>query len=342
MNIVKRNGEKEPLDYQKINQVLIWAAEKVKNVSASQVAMNAKLKLTENIATTDIHKILIQSAVDLISETEPNYTYVACNLLNFYIRKNVFNAVEELPHIKELIKTNVDKKIYDTILIESYTDKDYDIINGYIKHDRDYEFTWAGLQQLVDKYLCKDRIHDILHETPQYAYMCIAMTLFANHKPVERLKMIKTFYDMISKGKISLPTPIILGVRTSLRQYSSCTLISVGDTIGGINSALDIVGRYTASRAGIGLNLGRIRSIGDPVRNNEIQHAGVIPVLRSFQDMTRQYTQSVRSGCLRKDTNVTVVENVTINGQQFGINDTIIIDNDEVLVSDFLKNRYID
>jgi ribonucleoside-diphosphate reductase alpha chain len=168
------------------------------------------------------------------------------------------------------------------------------------------------------------------------------MTLFANHKPVERLKMIKTFYDMISKGKISLPTPIILGVRTSLRQYSSCTLISVGDTIGGINSALDIVGRYTASRAGIGLNLGRIRSIGDPVRNNEIQHAGVIPVLRSFQDMTRQYTQSVRSGCLRKDTNVTVVENVTINGQQFGINDTIIIDNDEVLVSDFLKNRYID
>lgn len=341
MNVVKRDGTKEPLDYQKINQVLLWAAEKVKNVSASQVAMNAKLKLTENITTSDIHKILVQSAVDLITETEPNYTYVACNLLNFYIRKNVFNTVDDLPHIKDLIKRNVDKKVYDTILIDAYNDREYDIINGYIKHDRDYELTWGGLQQLVDKYLCKDRINNILHETPQYAYMCIAMTLFANHTNSDRLKMIKTFYDMISKGKISLPTPIILGVRTSLRQYSSCTLISVGDTIGGINSALDIVGRYTASRAGIGLNLGRIRSIGDPVRNNEIQHAGAIPTLRSFQDMTRQYSQSVRSGCLRKDTNVTTVESVTINGQKFNLSDTIVVDNVETTVSEYISNRYV-
>jgi ribonucleoside-diphosphate reductase alpha subunit len=296
MNVIKRNGQKEPLNYEKINKVLLWAVENLSGVSASQVAMNARLQFYNGIKTNDIHTVLIQSAVELISENEPNYQFVASNLLNFYIRKNIFDTFDDMPHVKDILNKNVKAGVYDSLLLKSFTDEELEKINGFIKHERDFGFTWAGLQQLVDKYLLKDRIKGELYETPQYMYMFIAMTLFADYKG-DKLGMIKTFYNLISKWKISLPTPIMCGVRTPNRQYSSCTLIDVGDSLESIYSSNTAVGYYTSKRAGIGLNVGKIRAIGSSIRGGEVVHTGVIPFLKMFESTTRSCTQNgVRGG----------------------------------------------
>lgn len=291
MNVIKRNGGKEPLDYEKINNVLIWATENLSGVSASQVAMNAQIQFYKDIKTNDIHNVLIQSAVELITETEPNYQYVACNLLNFYIRKNIFDTSDNMPHIKDVMIKNVKNCVYDVLLLSSFTDDELDKINSFVKHERDFNFTWAGLQQLVDKYLLKDRLTCEIYETPQYMYIFIAMTLFADYKG-DKLSMIKTFYNLISKWKISLPTPIMAGVRTPNRQYSSCTLIDVGDSLESIYSSNTAIGYYTSKRAGIGINTGRIRAIGSAIRGGEVVHTGVIPFLKMFESTTRSCTQN--------------------------------------------------
>jgi ribonucleoside-diphosphate reductase alpha chain len=291
MNVIKRNGGKEPLDYEKINNVLIWATENLSGVSASQVAMNAQIQFYKDIKTNDIHNVLIQSAVELITETEPNYQYVACNLLNFYIRKNIFDTSDNMPHIKDVMNKNVKNGVYDVLLLSSFTDDELNKINSFVKHERDFNFTWAGLQQLVDKYLLKDRLTGEIYETPQYMYIFIAMTLFADYKG-DKLTMIKTFYNLISKWKISLPTPIMAGVRTPNRQYSSCTLIDVGDSLESIYSSNTAIGYYTSKRAGIGINTGRIRAIGSAIRGGEVVHTGVIPFLKMFESTTRSCTQN--------------------------------------------------
>lgn len=291
INVIKRNEVLEPLDYEKINKVLLWAVEGLSGVSASQVAMNAQLRFYNGINTKDIHAILIQSAVDLITETEPNYQFVASNLLNFFIRKNIFDTASEMPHIKEVAKKNVEAGVYDVKLLESFTEEEFDKINAFVKHERDFRFTWAGLQQLVDKYLLKDRISGKLYETPQYMYVFIAMTLFADYK-LDKIGMIKTFYNQISKWKVSLPTPIMAGVRTPNRQFSSCTLLDCGDSLESIYSTNTAMGYYTSKRAGIGLNIGEIRSIGSSIRGGEVVHTGVIPFLKMFESTTRSCTQN--------------------------------------------------
>jgi ribonucleoside-diphosphate reductase alpha chain len=295
--IVKRDGEKEPLDYEKINKVLLWATENIKNVNASDIALNAKLQIVDGMKSTDIHKVLIQSACDLISEEFPNYQYVASELLNFYIRKEVFRAQDNLPHIYEVIEKNVSMNVYDKKLMENYSYDDMDKINKLLRHKRDYNFTYAGLQQLIDKYLLKDRKTGELYETPQYMYMTIAMTLFSSYSGKERLDKISSFYNDISQFKISLPTPIMSGVRTSNRQYSSCVLINIGDSLKSIYSSNTAVGYYTAKRAGIGLNIGGIRAIGDRIRNGEVIHTGVVPFLKMFESTTKSCTQNgIRTG----------------------------------------------
>ena len=291
MNVIKRNGEKEPLNYEKINKVLMWAVENLTGVSASQVAMNAQIQFYKDIKTNDIHNVLIQSAVELISENEPNYQYVACNLLNFYLRKNIFDTFDKLPHIKDVIVQNIERGVYDTLLLSSFTEEDLDKINSFIRHDRDFNFTWAGLQQLVDKYLIRDRVSGTIYETPQYMYMFISMTLFADFKG-DRLFMIKSFYNLISKWKISLPTPIMSGVRTPNRQYSSCCLIQTGDSLKSIYSTNTAIGYYTSKRAGIGINFGKIRALGSPIRGGEVVHTGVIPFLKMFEATTRSCSQA--------------------------------------------------
>lgn len=222
IQVIKRNKQKEKLNYDKINRVLEWATENISSVSASDVAMNAQLQFYDGITTTDIHKVLIQSATDMISEEYPNYQYVASKLLNYLLRKEIFNTYNNFPRLKDFVNKNIKKGIYDSVISEKYTEYDFDKIERFIKHERDEDLTYAGLQQLVDKYMLKDRKTGVVYETPQFMYILIAMTLFADLKGKDRFKKIKTFYDLISTHKISLPTPIMAGVRTPSRQYSSC------------------------------------------------------------------------------------------------------------------------
>jgi ribonucleoside-diphosphate reductase alpha chain len=296
VNVVKRNGGQEELNYDKINKVLEWAVEDINGVSASDVAMNAHLQLFDGISTTQIHKVLIQSAADMITEDTPNYQYVASKLLNYLLRKEIFNTYKSFPRLKDFIKLNVERGIYDEDILNHYTEYDYDKIEGYIKHDRDEELTYGGLQQLVDKYLIKDRKTDVVYETPQFMYMLIAMTLFSKTEGKDRLKKIKTFYDLISTHKISLPTPIVAGVRTPTRQYSSCVLIDVDDNLDSIFNSNTAVGKYISKRAGIGLNF-RLRGIGSKIRNGEAVHTGIIPFLKMFEGTVKSCSQGgIRGG----------------------------------------------
>ena len=296
INVIKRKGGHEDLNYDKINKVLEWAVNGINSVNYSDVGMNAHLQLFDGITTTQIHKVLIQSAADMITEETPNYQFVASKLLNYLLRKEVFNTYNNFPRLKNFVKLNVDRGVYDEDILNHYTDYDYDKIESYIKHERDEELTYAGLQQLVDKYLIKDRKTDVVYETPQFMYMLISMTLFANKEGSERLKMVKTFYDLISTHKISLPTPIVAGVRTPTRQYSSCVLIDVDDNLDSIFHSNTAVGKYISKRAGIGLNF-RLRGIGSKIRNGEAVHTGIIPFLKMFGGTVKSCSQGgIRGG----------------------------------------------
>ena len=296
VKVIKRNSETEVLNYEKINKVLKWATENISSVSASDVAMNAQLQFYDGITTTEIHKVLIQSASDMISEETPNYQYVACKLLNYLLRKEIFNTYNNFPRLKDFILKNVERGIYDSSILEKYTEYDIDKIETFVKHDRDEELTYAGLQQLMDKYMLKDRKTDTVYETPQFMYIIISMTLFANLEDKDRLKKIKTFYELISTHKISLPTPIMAGVRTPSRQYSSCVLIDVDDNLESIFNSNTAVGKYISKRAGIGLNF-RIRSIGSKIRNGEAVHTGIIPFVKMFEATVKSCSQGgIRGG----------------------------------------------
>jgi ribonucleoside-diphosphate reductase alpha chain len=298
MEVIKRNGEKSKLDAEKINKVLMWATENISGVSASDVAMNAHIQFYQGIKTTEIHNVLVQSAVDLISEKSPNYQYVAANLLNYLLRKEALEVNgENLPPLIDIVNRNVDLGFYDQIILDKYTEEEFGELNLYIRHNRDYEFTYAGIQQLIDKYLVKDRTTGKSYETPQYAFMLIAMTVFMDHDPGEKLFHVKELYDLISLKKISLPTPVMAGIRTPNRQYSSCTLIEIGDSLKSIFHGDVAIGEYVARRAGIGINAGSIRAQGSKVRSGEVVHTGVIPFFRKFQSTLHSCSQGgIRKG----------------------------------------------
>ena len=294
--VIKRGEKREKLDFEKINKVLLWATENINNVSASDIAMNAQLQFYDGIKTTEIHNVLIRATADMISERNPNYQYVAGNLLNYKIRKDVYGG-ENIPSLYEIVKKNIDLGIYDPKFLKQYTEEDFAKYNKIIVHQRDFNFTYAGIQQLVDKYLLKDRKTNSLYETPQIAYILIAMVVFGYVEEPKRYNLIKDAYYMFSKHKISLPTPIMAGVRTPNRQWSSCTLIDVDDNLNSIFNSNSAVGYYTSKRAGIGLNMGSIRALGDTIRNGEVIHTGVIPFLRMFQSTTKSCTQNgIRGG----------------------------------------------
>lgn len=298
INVSKRNGQKAVFNADKINNILIWATKDLSNVSASDIAMNSHLQFYPGITTKEIHKVLINSAVDLISEKTPNYQYVAANLSNYLLRKEVFEVKTEMPHLLTVIKQNVKLGFYDSIILDKYTAEEISVINLYIKHKRDYNFSYAGIQQLIDKYLVKDRSTGKTYETPQYAYMLIAMSVFMDHaNKEERFQHIKKLYDLISLQKISLPTPIVAGIRTPNRQYSSCTLIEVEDSLDSIFNANTAIGQYVAKRAGIGINAGSLRAEGSKIRNGEVVHTGVIPFFKMFQSTLHSCSQGgIRKG----------------------------------------------
>jgi ribonucleoside-diphosphate reductase alpha chain len=292
MQVVKRLGNKEAFSVEKIHKVVEWATEGLSGVSMSDVEMNAKLSLYDGIPTTEIHQILIKSASDLISLSEPNYQYVAARLLNMQLRKAVWGSGDTPTEFLLFLERNVDNGVYDPTILEKWNNKsDIETLGKYINHDRDDLFTYAGLQQMMDKYLVKNRSTNKIYETPQFAYMCIAMCLF------DTVAEAKEAYDCYSTFKINLPTPIMSGVRTNIRQFASCVLVDVADDLDGIFSSMHAVGKYTARRAGIGINIGRMRPINSSIRGGEVIHTGLIPYLKSFESVVKSTSQNgIRGG----------------------------------------------
>lgn len=291
MHVQKRNGDLELYQVDKIHRAVEWAIENVNNVSWSDIEMNAKLSLRDGITTTDIHQILIKSANDLISTSKPNYQYVASRLLNMSLRKDLWDRHDNPPTLLDHIQGNIQQGVYDKNIFTKWTSKQVEQIGKFIDHDRDYLFTYAGLQQMIDKYLIKNRATGKLYETPQFAYMAIAMALFDN---VEHVSMA---YECFSTFKINLPTPIMAGVRTKIKQFASCVLVDVADDLDSIFSSVHAVGKYTARRAGIGLNCGRIRPINSSIRGGEVIHTGVIPYLKIFESAVKATSQNgIRGG----------------------------------------------
>ena len=296
--VTKRNGRgKEPLDIEKIHTMVGFATEDITGVSASHVEMNSGIQFFDGISTEDIQQILIKSANDLISLEHPNYQFVAARLLLFSLRKKLFRKLWEHPTLLEQINNCVETGIYDKDILNKYTAAEIDRLNGFIDHERDYTFTYAGLRQVMDKYLVQDRSNGKIFETPQFMYMMIAATLFANYPKEKRITYVKKYYDAISKFRINIPTPVMAGVRTPLRQFASCVLVDSDDSLPSIFSSDMAIGRYVAQRAGIGINAGRIRGINSRIRGGEIQHTGVIPFLKKFESTVRCCTQNgVRGG----------------------------------------------
>jgi ribonucleoside-diphosphate reductase alpha chain len=266
-------------------------------VSASQVEMTSGIQFYDGISTGEIQEILIRSASDLIDLEHPNYQYVAARLLLFAVRKQLYGKMLELPHLEHHIYACVNQEVYDNEIFNKYSREEIDKVNSFIDHDRDFLFTYAGLRQVVDKYLVQDRSGGGVYETPQFMYAMIALTIFAEYPKETRLSYVKKYYDAISKHKINIPTPIMAGVRTPLRQFASCVLVDVDDSLDSIFSSDMAIGRYVAQRAGIGINAGRIRGINSKIRGGEVQHTGVVPFLKKFEATVRCCTQNgIRGG----------------------------------------------
>ena len=295
--VKKRDGRIESLDLDKMHLMVEEACKGLAGVSASQVEMTSGIQFYDGITTGEIQEILIRSASDLIDLDHPNYQYVAARLLLFAVRKQLYGKMRELPNLEQHIYNCVNADVYDNEIYTKYSKEEIDKADSYIDHDRDFLFTYAGLRQVVDKYLVQDRSSGGVYETPQFMYMMIALTIFAEYPKETRMSYVKRYYDAISKHKINIPTPIMAGVRTPLRQFASCVLVDVDDTLDSIFSSDMAIGRYVAQRAGIGINAGRIRGINSKIRGGEVQHTGVVPFLKKFEATVRCCTQNgIRGG----------------------------------------------
>jgi len=294
--IVKRDGGKEHINIDKIHKVVMHACEGLAGVSASQIEMNANLQFYDGMSTAEIQEVLVRSANDLISLDAPNYQYAAARLLSYGTNKQVFGEYEPIS-LYQMIEKNIDRGVYDKEILEKYSAEEIDRLDSYIHHKRDENFTYAGLRQVVDKYLCQDRSSGEIFETPQFMYMMIAATLFANYPKEDRMHYVRRYYDATSLFRINIPTPVMAGVRTPVRQFASCVLVDSDDTLDSIFASDMAIGRYTAQRAGIGINSGRIRGVNSKIRGGEVAHTGIIPFLKKFESTVRCCTQNgVRGG----------------------------------------------
>jgi ribonucleoside-diphosphate reductase alpha chain len=295
--VQKRDGRIESLDLDKMHLMVEEACNGLAGVSASQVEMKSGIQFYDGITTAEIQEILIRSASDLIDLDHPNYQFVAARLLLFALRKNLYGKMRELPNLEDHIMSCTNIDVYDKEIFNKYSKEEIEKVNSYIDHSRDFLFTYAGLRQVVDKYLVQDRSAGGVYETPQFMYIMIALTIFQEYPKETRLSYVKRYYDAISKHKINIPTPIMAGVRTPLRQFASCVLVDVDDTLDSIFSSDMAIGRYVAQRAGIGINAGRIRGINAKIRGGEVQHTGVVPFLKKFEATVRCCTQNgIRGG----------------------------------------------
>jgi ribonucleoside-diphosphate reductase alpha chain len=304
INVTKRDGSLQEFDLDKIHRVLEWATADIAGVSISEIELKSNIQLYDNIPAYDMHELLIKSASELISEHNPNYQFVAARLINYKLRKEVYGGYDPVC-LQDLIETNIGKNVYDSQVLLRYNKEEIKVANGYIKHERDFSFTYAGMEQFRGKYLVQDRSSGEVYETPQMLYMMIALTLFENSgkqdhsKGIDwtRMKWVKEFYDAISQFYISLPTPIMAGVRTPTRQFSSCVLIESGDSLDSINATSTSIVKYISKKAGIGIGAGGIRAQGARIGDGSVVHTGLIPFLKYFQAAVKSCSQGgVRGG----------------------------------------------
>lgn len=295
-NVKKRDGRLEPVDLDKIHRVITWAAEGLENVSVSQIELNSHLQFFDGITTTAIHETIIKAAADLISEKTPNYQYLAARLAIFHLRKKAYGQFDP-PHVYEHVKHLVRLGKYDPLLLEKYSREEFKEMDSFIDHWRDMNFAYAGVKQLEGKYLVQDRVTGDIFESPQFIYLLVGACLFAEYPKETRMDYIRRFYEACSTFKISLPTPIMGGVRTPTRQFSSCVVIESGDSLDSINAVTSAIVKYVSQRAGIGINAGRIRALGSPIRGGEAFHTGCIPFYKMFQSAVKSCSQGgIRGG----------------------------------------------
>jgi len=296
IRVTKRNGDIQDFDLDKVHKVLEWAVADITGVSMSEIELKANIQLFDKIPAYDIHELLIKSAAELISEQTPNYQFVAARLVSYKLRKEVYGDYEPWP-LKELIDRNIEQGVYDPVILNKYTPDEIHDLNSYIKHERDDSFTYAGMEQFRGKYLVQDRRTKEHYETPQMLYMMVSATLFSDYPKDTRIKYVKDYYDAISQFYISLPTPIMAGVRTPTRQFSSCVLIESGDSLDSINATSTSIVKYISKKAGIGIGAGSIRGVGAKVGDGSVVHTGLIPFLKYFQSAVKSCSQGgVRGG----------------------------------------------
>uniref|UniRef100_UPI0040477A4D class 1a ribonucleoside-diphosphate reductase subunit alpha n=1 Tax=Rheinheimera sp. TaxID=1869214 RepID=UPI0040477A4D len=294
--VTKRDGRREPLDLDKIHRVITWAAEGLSNVSVSQVELKSHIQFYDGIKSEDIHETIIKAAADLISKDSPDYQYLAARLAVFHLRKKAYGQFEP-PHLYDQVVKMVEAKRYDQHILADYSRDELEQMNSFIDHSRDLNFSYAAVKQLEGKYLVQNRVSGEIYESAQFLYMLVAACLFANYPKATRLDYVRRFYDACSLFKLSLPTPIMSGVRTPTRQFSSCVLIECGDSLDSINATSSAIVKYVSQRAGIGINAGRIRALGSPIRNGEAFHTGCIPFYKHFQTAVKSCSQGgVRGG----------------------------------------------
>lgn len=294
--ITKRDGSKEALNLDKLHTVVFHACEGISGVSASEVEIKSHIQFYNGISSSDIQETLIKSAADLISAETPNYQYVAGRLINYHLRKMVYGRYQPA-HLKDMIDKNVKAGFYDADILEKYTQDEINELNGFINHERDNLLTYAAMEQFRGKYLVQNRSTKEIFETPQIAYMMIAATLFSDYPAETRIQYVKDYYDAVSTFDISLPTPIMAGVRTPQRQFSSCVLIETDDSLDSINATTSAIVNYVSQKAGIGIGAGKIRAIGSPIRKGDATHTGVIPFYKLFQSAVKSCSQGgVRGG----------------------------------------------
>lgn len=296
IKVTKRDGRLEDINLDKIHRVVTWAAEGLQNVSVSQVELKSHIQFYNGIRTNDIHETIIKAAADLISQDTPDYQYLAARLAIFHLRKIAYGEFEP-PHLYDHVKKLTEAGKYDRHIIADYSREEFDELNAYIDHSRDMTFSYAAVKQLEGKYLVQNRVTRQIYETPQFLYILVAMCLFSKYPKETRLDYVKRFYDAVSTFKVSLPTPIMSGVRTPTRQFSSCVLIECDDSLDSINATTSAIVKYVSQRAGIGINAGRIRGLGSEIRGGEAQHTGCIPFFKMFQAAVKSCSQGgVRGG----------------------------------------------
>ena len=296
IQVTKRGGDKELLDIEKLHKVVFYACENITGVSPSEVELKSQIQFHNGVTSKEIQETLIKAAADLISAETPNYQYVGGRLINYALRKEVYGGFEPW-HIKKLVDRNTDSGFYDPELVTKYSNEEWNEINTFIKHDRDENLTYVAMEQLRGKYLVQNRVSGEIFETPQMCYILIAASLFQDYPIETRLQWVKEYYDAISLHDISLPTPVMAGVRTPQRQFSSCVLIETDDSLDSINATAAAVVKYVSQKAGIGIGGGSIRAIGSPIRKGDAYHTGIIPFYKHFQSAVKSCSQGgVRGG----------------------------------------------